>query len=111
MLGARRKAYRRLRTRWGENLGAPRITLCPRSIRAGFEPLRAFRHAQKIVPNPAYGLRPIGGRSYLHGAAQTRRDLLKGVSPTLGAPRFSPYRSKTVRAGHLPGAASFAKIA
>src|SRR5580700_4389315 len=75
------------RTRWGENLGAGKRI-----------PLR-WADRSPASPNPAGW--------YIHGAAQNRRGTVLAVSHILGAPSFSPHRSRAfirplARSEHWP---------
>src|SRR5258708_37213048 len=63
--------------------------------------MRAGCIAQDVIVSPAS---PNPARWYIHGAAQTRRGTVLAVSHILGAPSFSPHRSRafTRRFAHSP---------
>src|SRR5258707_3128711 len=63
--------------------------------------MRAGCIAQDVIVSPASQTR---ARWYIHGAAQTRRGTVLAVSHILGAPSFSPHRSRafTRRFAHSP---------
>jgi hypothetical protein len=74
--------------RWGEKLGAPRMSLTVKLFRAGFEPLRGST-------TPSGLERPendhiLGDATRTHGSNPARSSQRSGIR--FPAPRFSPYR-------------------
>src|SRR5258708_31787424 len=63
--------------------------------------MRAGCIAQDVIVSPA-SPNPAGG--YIHGSAQNRRGTVLAVSHILGAPSFSPHRSRAFirRHAHSP---------
>src|SRR5260221_13137483 len=63
--------------------------------------MRAGCIAQDVIVSPAS---PNPARWYIHGAAQNRRGTVLAVSHILGAPSFSPHRSRAFirRHAHSP---------